>query len=196
MKLKIEVQGLAQLERALLQFEKQSTQKAIMSRSLVKAAEPMAEAARARAPVARGVLKASIKIGTKTVGEAGNRAFHAAMRQASKADHASGAARAGALVAMRGARRAAKASGEVPMVVAYMGTTAGANHGIFAEFGTSPHINQGKFAGSHHPGTPPHPFMRPAFDAQAQPTVDRLAVILAQEIDKAARRAAARARKA
>jgi HK97 gp10 family phage protein len=194
--MKIKVEGLAELERALLQFEKQSTQKSIMRRSLVKAAEPMADAARARAPVARGVLKASIQIGTKTVGEVGAKAFSAAMRQASKADHASGAARSGALAAMRGARRAAKAAGESPVVVAYMGPTKDVPHGAFAEFGTAPHINQGKFAGSHHPGTPPQPFMRPAFDAEAQPTVDRLAVILGQEIDKAARRVASRARKA
>lgn len=33
------------------------------------------------------------------------------------------------------------------------------------EFGTAPHINGGKFAGSQHPGTAAHPFFFPAYRA-------------------------------
>lgn len=33
---------------------------------------------------------------------------------------------------------------------------------FFAEFGTKPHRNKGKFAGSRHPGTKKHPFLFPA----------------------------------
>lgn len=35
----------------------------------------------------------------------------------------------------------------------------------FIEFGTSPHINGGKFAGSQHPGTPAQPFFYPSWRA-------------------------------
>jgi HK97 gp10 family phage protein len=33
------------------------------------------------------------------------------------------------------------------------------------EFGTAPHINEGRFQGTEHPGTPPRPFFYPAFRA-------------------------------
>jgi HK97 gp10 family phage protein len=31
------------------------------------------------------------------------------------------------------------------------------------EYGTRPHVNQGKFPGTHHPGTRPQPFFWPSF---------------------------------
>ena len=49
-----------------------------------------------------------------------------------------------------------------------------------------------EFGNDHHG---PQPFMRPAFDAEAKPTVDRLGKEMWAEIDKAAKRAAKRAAK-
>jgi hypothetical protein len=43
---------------------------------------------------------------------------------------------------------------------------------------------------------PAQPFLRPAFDAEAGPSLDRLKPILASEIDKAVSRRAARAARA
>jgi hypothetical protein len=36
------------------------------------------------------------------------------------------------------------------------------NLALTEEFGTKPHENEGKFAGSHHPGTKPYPALFPA----------------------------------
>lgn len=61
---------------------------------------------------------------------------------------------------------------------------------IAMEFGTEPHTLGGQYAGAWHPGTEPQPFMRPAWDAEAVPTVRRLANTLAGVIARAAKRAA------
>ncbi|MGR3593041.1 MAG: HK97-gp10 family putative phage morphogenesis protein [Limimaricola soesokkakensis] len=60
---------------------------------------------------------------------------------------------------------------------------------IFVEFGTDPHINKGKFAGSMHPGTPARPFIRPAWDQDKMAMLERLKVELRKEIDKSVQRA-------
>jgi HK97 gp10 family phage protein len=42
------------------------------------------------------------------------------------------------------------------------------------EFGTDPHINGGKFAGTQHPGTNPQPFFLPAWRATKKPVRSRI----------------------
>ena len=56
-------------------------------------------------------------------------------------------------------------------------------HAILQEFGVDPHMVRGRF----HPGHPPQPFMRPAFDENVADAQDEVAHILKREILKAAR---------
>lgn len=60
-------------------------------------------------------------------------------------------------------------------------------HARFVEFGTSPHLNGGKFAGSQHPGTPAQPFFYPAWRAGRKRARGRVT----RAITKSAKRAAA-----
>jgi HK97 gp10 family phage protein len=57
--------GFAELDRALAEIEKTATAKAIMRRSLKKAAQPMADIAEAKAPVLTGTLRESVTVSTK-----------------------------------------------------------------------------------------------------------------------------------
>lgn len=56
----------------------------------------------------------------------------------------------------------------------------------WVEFGTSAHVNGGKFAGSQHPGTAAQPFFFPAFRALRK----RIKSRLTRAINKAAKRVA------
>ena len=95
------------------------------------------------------------------------------------------------------ARKAIAAGVPMAAVTTYVGSNSPVAH--LVEFGTAPHINGGRFKGSHHPGTAPQPFMRPAWDANKQAVLDSLSDDLRAEIarvlGRAARRAAARAAK-
>lgn len=42
------------------------------------------------------------------------------------------------------------------------------------EFGTKPHVNKGKFAGTMHPGTQAQPFFYPSYRAQVRPAKRRI----------------------
>lgn len=183
--MKFEIEGLKEIEAALEEIAKTSTRTAVMGRALAKAAGPMRDMAKQYAPIDQGELESKIEISARAVGEAGRKAYASSMRE-------TGGDRSAALAAMRSARRAAK--GINPAVQLFMGPDASVRHSYFVEFGTGPRINGGRFAGSEHPGTAPEPFMRPAFDAEAQPTIDRLAPMLWSEIEKSARRVAKRAR--
>ena len=55
------------------------------------------------------------------------------------------------------------------------------------EFGTSPHINSGKFAGSQHPGTAAKPFFYPAYRAHRKRVKSRIT----RAINRSAKRVAA-----
>lgn len=183
--MRVSIDGLKEVEAALENIARTATRTAVTRRALTKAAIPMRDKARQFAPIDEGDLEASIDISTRSVGEAGKKAYAASMRE-------TGGDRSAAVQAMRDARRAAK--GVNPAVQLFMGPNTSVWHGALVEFGTSPRINGGQFAGSQHPGTPPQPFMRPAFDSEAQPTIDRLGPLLWAEIEKNARRAAKRSR--
>lgn len=161
------VSGLKELDEALGELGKRMG-RAVLQRSLRKAAEPMRKMAEEGAPYRTGRLGGSIKILARAKGADLGRAEYRETLSAT-------GSRSAAQGALRDARRAA-----VGQVNLFMGPTDKDGwHGRFIEFGTR-----------HHD---PDPFMRPAFDAEAQPTINRLAPILRVEIDKAAARAARRA---
>lgn len=196
----VRLEGLEKLEAALAEVASQSTRVAITRRALTKAAEPMRAMAAQYAPVATGELSDSIKISTRAVGEVGRAAYAATVKGTYDAAKEAGVAwneaeaRASGVSAMRAARRAFKAIN--PPAILYLGPTRNVWYAHFVEFGTKAHINAGKFAGSKHPGTSPDPFLRPAFDAEAQGTIDRLSALVWDEIQRHATRMAARAAKA
>nr|WP_301538897.1 HK97-gp10 family putative phage morphogenesis protein [Pseudogemmobacter hezensis] len=180
--------GFKELEQALAQIEKQSTQKAVARRALKKGGEPLAAKMRQKAPRDDGQLQDNIAVSTRIKNEVGNAAYARVMRDSGGIDKET------ALSAMRDARRAAK--GTVPPVFMYVGPTVKAPHAHLVEFGTAPHINGGKFAGTKHPGTAPQPFARPAWDEDKEAVLKRIGEELGKEITKAARRAANKAAKA
>jgi HK97 gp10 family phage protein len=57
----------------------------------------------------------------------------------------------------------------------------------FIEFGTAPHVNGGRFAGSQHPGTSAQPFFYPAYRATRKRAKSRVT----RAVNKAAKRIAA-----
>lgn len=166
------VEGLRELDRVLGRELTKAGAKAALRRSLLAAAEPMARRARALAPDDPATfdmdrdLRESIEVSTKAHGaDAGKAAFASALR--------SGASKGAAVAALRAAR-AGGAFAEV-----YMGPKRSVFHGIFQEFGTVNHA--------------PQPFMRPAFDSDVRPFLERLRVEMTDEIGKAVARARAKA---
>lgn len=138
----------------------------VLERVLKKAAKPTMNHARSNAPERTGELKQSIKMEV-TRQSAGKAAFARAM--------AGGASRQEAGQAARAANRAAAGKGASASVK----VRAAAPHGVFAEYGTL-----------HHPA---QPFMRPALDANADAAVKIVGTEMGIEIEKSAKRAAARA---
>lgn len=167
MSVTIDLQGFAELEQELDRLSK-SAGKGVLRRSLKKAAEPMAALARSMVPVDDGDLQASITVSTRLDKRQAGR-----HRKMFKDDRAS--------------------------VEMFLGPSydlgAGGRHGHLVEFGTGPHINKGKFAGTQHPGTAPQPFMRPAFDRDGLKMLDRLGQDLWAELDKSIKRAERKAAK-
>ncbi|SMO64035.1 HK97-gp10 family putative phage morphogenesis protein [Paracoccus laeviglucosivorans] len=161
---RMSVQGLAELEKSLDNLSK-SVGRSVLRQSLRKAAEPMKEKAKSLAPVDDGDLRDSIIIG-------------------------------GLLNKSQKRARRRLTAEERSAIELYVGPSyklgQGGRHGHLVEFGTAPHIQGGVFKGSKHPGTAPQPFMRPAYDAEARPTVARLGPILMQFIERAAKRQAKR----
>jgi HK97 gp10 family phage protein len=165
----VKLSGFKELEAELAKLSKGVGRNALM-RAGMTALEPMARAARANAPVDEGDLRESIDVGTSVVNDVGKAAFASVMR--------AGGGEAAAVQALRDARR--QAAGTAPSVALFMGPIAAPDRNtaikaIAQEYGTSRH--------------PPQPYMRPAFDAQAQPTVDRLHKELWFEVSLAVQRA-------
>ncbi|WP_371346081.1 HK97-gp10 family putative phage morphogenesis protein [Ancylobacter sp. IITR112] len=176
-KLKVSVQGLKELDAALGELSK-ATAKGVMRRALLKAAQPMVDRAAALAPKDKGDLSASIIAATKNSveGDAGKRAFGETLR--------AGGSKAEARAALRSARREAGVGAsfvEVSVGPAKAKTKRAAIKAVVQEFGS---VKQ-----------PPHAYMRPAFAATRDQVLGQIKTELTSEIDKAARRAAARALK-
>lgn len=164
----VEVEGLRGLEKALEDLTA-AAGKGVLRGSLKKAATPMADLMSDLAPrgeTATDRLAESVTIGTKL-----SKRQAAMHRRMFKDDRAS-----------------------VELFVGPSYTLGeGGRHGHLLEFGTAPHVNGGVFTGTQHPGTAPQPFVRPAWDQEGQPTLDRLAELLWQEFEKSSARARAKA---
>lgn len=147
MKMTVKTRGLADLDKALKELPK-ATAKAVMRRTLKKAAQPMADLAEDLAPKSDDPeLAPSVSVSTKL--SARQKKLHRKMFKNDKA----------AVEMFVGAAPLASAHNQ--------------------EFGNQNHTAQ--------------PFMRPAWDREAKPTLDRIGVELGQEIDRTAKRLAARA---
>lgn len=169
---RVSVSGLKELEAGLAELSK-ATARNTMQRALTKAAEPMRQAAERNAPERTGALKRSIIVTSRTNNRIGKKEYGATL--------AAGGTRAQAVSALRDARRA-KGYGE-SFAEVYMGPAKGsardAIKALVQEFGSRKQAAQ--------------PYMRPAFDAEAQGAIDRVAGELSTEIDKSVQRARRRA---
>lgn len=170
----VKVEGLKELDAALGDLSKGAARGALR-RALIKAAEPMRAAAERNAPELTGDLKGSIIVTSKIDNRAGKAEYAAVMK--------GGGTKAQAAGALRDARRA-KGIGE-NFAEAYLGPAKGGKRraikAIVQEFGSRKQAAQ--------------PYMRPAFDAEAQNVINGIKSELSTEIDKSVRRARARAAK-
>lgn len=160
------VRGLRELDRALGELPKR-TAKAVLRRTLIKAAEPIAEAARGHVPVDKGHLKRSITVTTRPPAnaDAGNRAYSQTLR--------GGGTRAEARQALQEART----------------TDPAAFAEVFVGPGRHPQAIMQEYGTVHHG---PQPYLRPAFDAHATTALEIIRAELGAEIAKSARRIASR----
>ena len=139
--------------------------------------------AKTLAPNDEDDLENSLTIAKQTVSDPGKAAYAATMR--------AGGSEADARTALRDAYRTQ--GGAVVDLVLGPDLKKGAYHAHLVEFGTGPRYHEsGRYVGE----MPAQPFLRPAFDAEAAPSLDRLKPILASEIEKAVSRRAARAARA
>lgn len=162
------IEGLKELEEALLELPK-ATQGNVLKRAVAIPAADFADDASSRAPKDRGVLESEIKVSQPKIINPGTAAFAAAMQE--------GGTRAEAAAAARAANRAAGGKGK--SVSVQVGPTKRAFHGSLQEFGTRNH--------------PPQPFMRPTWDAMKNQIVSSIADTLKDEIEKARDRIARKA---
>lgn len=160
MTITMELSGFDEFEEALEQLSK-AAGKNTLRRSLKTAAEPMAELARSMAPDDPSTGGFDL-VKSITVGNRLSKSETAKHRKMFRNDRASVEMFVGA--------------GPLPQAV-------------YAEFGTAPHINKGLFAGTENPGMSPRPFMRPAWDQDHKPLLDRLGKELWREIKKTMARA-------
>lgn len=163
----VQVEGLKALDAALGQLPK-SIGKSVLNRTLIKAGQPIADAAKAAAPVDTGDLRDSIKVSARTKNTVGKAEFGAAMR----AGLGVGAARA----ALRDARRAAGPSSFAEMFVGPETRKGVIRYAHLIEFG------------KHN--APAEPYMRPAWDANKDRALAIIRAELGNEIIAAARRVA------
>ena len=162
------IEGLKELDAALGQFSK-STGRGVLKRALVRAGEPIADAARAFAPFESGELKDSIQVSSRIKNTIGNAEFSAAMQ--------AGLGIQAARSALRTARRNEKGSfAEVHVGPAQAKTKDDAIKRIVQEFGSSRQAAQ--------------PYMRPAWDSKQGEALDNVKIELAKEITKTAARIA------
>ncbi|MCB1516125.1 MAG: HK97 gp10 family phage protein [Hyphomicrobiaceae bacterium] len=175
MKLEVEVDGLRELDAALGQL-KQATARNVVRRVLTRAGAPIAEEAASLAPKDTGQLASSIIVTGKFNNRVGKAEYAAVMR--------SGGTRTEAVDALRAARRGAGSG--VADVQVFIGPAKASSRDegikqVVQEFGS---VKQG-----------PNPYMRPAWDTKRFTALDIVKRDMAGEIDKAAKRAAARALK-
>ncbi|MFP5432847.1 MAG: HK97-gp10 family putative phage morphogenesis protein [Alphaproteobacteria bacterium] len=159
---RVSVDGLREMDENLGQLSK-ATARGVLRRVLVKAGQPIADAAAQMAPddpnTGAPDLKSSMLVTSRLKNEVGKAEFAEVMR--------SGGSRSEAVQAMRDARRDAGGS----FAEMYVGPDAKIFYAHMQEFGTA-----------HHG---PQPFMRPAFDQKKGEALDIIKNELGGEIDKA-----------
>jgi HK97 gp10 family phage protein len=170
MALRVKTEGFADLEREMQKLANPTARKNSARRAMVKAVAPMMQTAQQLAPRRKGHMADSIAIGNSAAGRAAGKAAYAASLQA-------GGTRDAAVQAMRDAQRETASQAAIVM-------GPGRHPQAFTqEFGTRHHAAQ--------------PFMRPAWDAESAPTLDRIKVELWADLQKTIARAEkAAARKA
>lgn len=162
----IKVEGFRELERALSELPR-ATALNVSKRALLRAGQPVADRAKELVPVDSGGLRDSIKVTTRLANKPGAGEFAAAMR--------AGASRKDAGAAMRAAAGGGRSKVEV-----YIGA------------GQLPHAHLVEFGSVNNT---PQPYLRPAWDEGKQKVLDDIRLFLAEEITKAAQRAARKALK-
>ena len=169
MRVTMKIAGARELDAALAEFKKAAA-RAILQRTLLKAADPVLETAKALAPVEKGVLRSGIKKDTrKPKGHASKAAFAEAM--------AAGATRSGAAAAQRAFNRE---NGQTFAEV-FVGVEDRIAQAWPQEIGTVNHA--------------PHPYLRPALEQRADEAQQIIEAELSGEIERARQRAARRALK-
>lgn len=171
----VAVKGFADLDRALRELPT-AVGKGVVRRALAEAAAPMVARAKALAPRDRGDLAGAIALSTRLTA-----------RQRRERRNLPGDTAAGAVELFLGAAWPEGA------------------HAHLVEFGTAPHSIRARRAQTlargetafgarvEHPGARPQPFLRPAWDAEKHPTLDRFGRALWRQIERAAKRLARRA---
>jgi HK97 gp10 family phage protein len=161
----ITISGVRELNAALGDYSK-ATARGILERTLKRAAEPIRADAARMAPVESGELRDGIIVEVVRK-NAGTLAYADVMR--------GGGTRAEAALAARNANREAAGKG----LSASVSVRSTAWHSHLVEFGT---VN-----------TAPQPFLRPAFEGGKGRALTDIKTIMGDELNKAAKRAAARA---
>lgn len=151
------VQGLDRLNRKLKALPKAVEEE--ISKAMEQSANEIVALAKSLAPVDRGDLQMSI---SWTWGDAPK----------------------GSMVIGK-VRAAGRGAGNLQITVFAGGGDAW--YARFIEFGTAPHINGGRFAGSTNPGTVAQPFFYPAYRASRKRAKGRVT----RAVNKAAKRVAA-----
>lgn len=158
MKTMVKTTGFRELEAALKQLPR-ATAKTVVRRTLMKAGAPILAAAADAAPLRRGRLKTGIaQSGKAKGGNAGARAFGAALR--------AGLDKGAAREAARAANSAASGSMEM-----YIGPDQSDGQGLLQEFGTATN--------------PAQPFLRPAWDGNKDLALQIIKQTLQSEILRA-----------
>jgi HK97 gp10 family phage protein len=168
-KMLVNATGFKELDAALAQLPKAAA-KRTLQRTLLKAAQPIADAASANAPRDTGELSEGISVGTRLGNNVGKAEYAEVMK--------SGGTKGQAVAAMRGARRDANGG---TFAVAFVGPRKGktkreAIKAIVQEFGS---VKQ-----------PPQAYMRPAWDSEKMNAMAICRRELATEIITTAKRLA------
>lgn len=129
------IQGADALKRKMRQMPEEARKQ--IAKAMEQSAEEMVRLARSLAPIDDGHLQRSI-------------------------DWNWGGAPAGSMT-LGTVRAEGKGAGNMAITI-YAGDDR-AYYSRWVEFGTSPHVQGGRFAGTQHPGTPARPFFYPAYRA-------------------------------
>jgi HK97 gp10 family phage protein len=159
--MKIEVEGLTDLQTALRELGDPRAIKTALRASLRKAARPMLEAARARVPVDKGDLKRSVKIAAAKGERLDSLEF-------------------GVVIGIDANEQPAR-------YVVRKTKSDGGRGGTYRDPGVAGVAPITEFG---RPGQAAEPFMRPAFDTEGEATIRRFGEVAGAEIERVATRLA------